>query len=166
MRVYIVLSALMACCGMAHADVYKWKDDQGRVQFGDRPPSGSTSEKMPIRSNSEAEETTTANDPLPTDGVVMYSTTRCGACMQARAYMIAKGISFTEHDVEKSEAGRAAYKKLNGRSVPIILVGGQRMNEFSASTLEQLIGQMRASSNESATPAEEAVSSPNGDTSP
>ena len=136
----IVLAMFSACVG-AYADVYKWKDEQGRVQFGDRPPTGFSSEKIPIRSFREPEEMTTERDMPKAAGIVMYSATWCGVCRQARAYMISKGLPFTEHDVEKSEAGRVAYKKLNGRGVPIIMVGDKRMNGFSADHLEQLMKQ-------------------------
>jgi glutaredoxin len=141
MRIYIPLAAVFVLHGIAYADVYKWKDEQGRMQFGDRPPAGSASQKVPIRSYGAPEETTTETDVPTAAGVVMYSTTWCAICRQARAYMISKGIPFTEHDVEKSEIGRTAYKKMKGTGVPIILVGDQRMNGFSATRLEEMIGQ-------------------------
>jgi glutaredoxin len=155
MRIYIALAAAFILHSVVQADVYKWKDEHGRVQFGDRPPAGSASQKMTIRSYSEPEETTTEKDVPKATGVVMYSTAWCVVCRQARAYMISKGIPFTEYDVEKSETGRAAYKKLKGTGVPIIMVGDQRMNGFSASRFEEMIGQSRA-------PGAEPVSVPAG----
>ena len=49
------------------------------------------------------------------------------------------GIPFVEYDVERDEIGKREYKKLNGRGVPVILVGNQRMNGFSAPSLEKLL---------------------------
>jgi len=143
-RSYIRLFAALALMTLsaAYAEVYKWKDEQGRVQFGDRPPV--SAEKVPIRSFSAPAETTTESGAPTAAGVIMYSTTWCGVCKQARQYMVSKGIPFTEVDVEKSDAGRDAYKKLNGRGVPIIMVGDKRMNGFSAGRLEQLLQASRS----------------------
>jgi hypothetical protein len=43
-----------------------------------------------------------------------------------------------EYDVETSEKGRSGYKKLNGKGVPIILVGNKRMNGFSVEGFKSL----------------------------
>ena len=39
LRSAIVLAALLAASA-AHAQVYRWVDEQGRVHYGERPPSG------------------------------------------------------------------------------------------------------------------------------
>ncbi len=70
--------------------------------------------------------------------VVMYSASWCGVCTKARRYFEANNIGFTEYDVETSQAGKAGFEKLNGKGVPIILVGNKRMNGFSAATFEKL----------------------------
>jgi hypothetical protein len=40
MRPIIVLSLLLACAVASAAEVYKWKDKDGRVHYGDKPKSG------------------------------------------------------------------------------------------------------------------------------
>lgn len=40
MRSIIVLSMLLACAVASAAEVYKWKDKDGRVHYGDKPKSG------------------------------------------------------------------------------------------------------------------------------
>ena len=40
MRPIIVLSMLLACAVASAGEVYKWKDKDGRVHYGDKPKSG------------------------------------------------------------------------------------------------------------------------------
>lgn len=73
----------------------------------------------------------------------MLSTTWCGVCKQARAWLSQKGIPFDEYDVERSETGKAEYRRLGGKGVPIILVGNQRMNGFSADRLAAMLSRVK-----------------------
>ena len=68
----------------------------------------------------------------------MYSTSWCGYCKKAALHFRKNNIPFTEHDIEKSEQAAKEYKKLNGRGVPIILIGDQRMNGFNASAFDRI----------------------------
>ncbi len=134
----------------ASAEIYKWKDDHGVMHFSSTPPAAGQVEQVHVQVNSFS---STAKDGkskfkfnpglITTRGsssskVVMYSTQRCGYCKQARRYFNKKGIPFSEYDVENTQKGKADYRKLNGRGVPIILVGNQRMDGFSQSTFEKL----------------------------
>jgi hypothetical protein len=40
MKRLLLFAALIAWSGMASAVVYKWVDEQGKLQYGDRPPDG------------------------------------------------------------------------------------------------------------------------------
>jgi glutaredoxin len=71
--------------------------------------------------------------------VVMYTTATCPACVAAKTYMAKKGIPFEEHDVNRSPEARAEFQRLGGRGVPLILVGKEKMEGFSAQRLEQLL---------------------------
>ncbi len=59
-------------------------------------------------------------------------------CKRAKEHLKTRGVSFSEHDVEKSGIGKSEFKRLNGKGVPIILAGLQRMNGFSAAGLDKL----------------------------
>jgi glutaredoxin len=69
----------------------------------------------------------------------MYATSWCPYCAQARAYFARNGIAYTEFDIEKSQAGRAEFRSLGGRGIPVILVGDQRMDGFSEQRLAQML---------------------------
>lgn len=71
--------------------------------------------------------------------VVMYSTQWCPYCRQARAYFERHKIAYVEYDVEASAQNRAQFQALNGRGVPLILVGDKRMQGFSVQSFEDLL---------------------------
>jgi glutaredoxin-like YruB-family protein len=71
--------------------------------------------------------------------VVMYSTQWCPYCSRARAYFKRNGISFVEYDIEASAQNRAQFKALNGRGVPLIMVGDKRLQGFNPQSFEALL---------------------------
>jgi glutaredoxin len=126
---------LMVLCGtiVIADEIYKWRDENGKIHFGDRPPVTQESTPVNVKPNvyqSRAIEVRSATG-YRGDKVVMYSTKRCGYCKQARQYFKRNGISYVEYDVETSLKGKRDYKKMGGTGVPIILVGQRRMNGFS-----------------------------------
>jgi hypothetical protein len=58
-RIALVAFVVLAAAGGAHAQLYKWKDASGRMQYGDRPPAGVTAEPM-SRSRAVATSATAA----------------------------------------------------------------------------------------------------------
>jgi glutaredoxin len=78
--------------------------------------------------------------------IILYGTSWCGACRQARTFLTRKGVAFAECDVEK-DPGAAADLATKTRAagisadrVPIIDVRGTLMVGFDASRLSTLIG--------------------------
>ena len=131
------------------AEIYKWTDAEGRVYFTDQPPESANSQTVKLQINSFTSPTVEKfefDDSLITKrkvsaDVVMYSTTWCGYCKKARKYFQQNKIPFAEYEVEKSEKGKRDYKSMNGRGVPIILVGDKRMNGFSPGAFDQIYRQ-------------------------
>ena len=70
--------------------------------------------------------------------VVMYATSWCPYCQQARNYFREQGIPYVEHDIEKDADARRAYKDFGGRGVPVIFVGKRRMNGFSVAGFNKI----------------------------
>jgi glutaredoxin len=148
MRSILVAVLFAALALAAHAQVYKWTDATGKVHYGDRPPDDANKQELRIRVPSydgpvqvrdwaSVIRTKTAAAPS-TQAITMYSTDWCGHCKNARTYFAAKGIRFTEVNVETSESGRKEYEALGGGGVPIIQVGGKVMRGFSAASFEAL----------------------------
>ena len=142
--------ALFAVALGAAGQVYKWTDSTGKTHYGDRPPEDANKQELTIR------EPSYGGPPEFTDwaavlrrkspeavrprsmGVTMYSTDWCPHCKRARDYFTAKGIAFTEVDIEKSEAGNREYKTFAGKGVPLIVVGDKVMRGFSPQGFEKL----------------------------
>ncbi|OOZ37659.1 DUF4124 domain-containing protein [Solemya velesiana gill symbiont] len=125
---------LLLASSSATAEIYKWVDEHGKIHFGDRPSRQLDVEEVELRLNTfSGYQVTDRDDDIATGGkVVIYSTTWCGVCDRAKDYFKANNIPFTECDVEKSETGTRDFKRMNGRSVPIILAGSKRMDGFSS----------------------------------
>lgn len=68
----------------------------------------------------------------------MYSTKWCGVCKKAKAYFQANQIPFREYDIEESQRARKQFEKYNGKGVPLILVGKQKMSGFSTASFERI----------------------------
>jgi glutaredoxin len=126
--------------GLCQAEIYTWKDAQGRTHFGDRPPADSTPKQLELKINTihRPEVQSLATDMAVERQVVIYTTDWCGVCSQAKRHFKLNNIPYKEYDVEKSSRGRRDFKRLNGSGVPIILVGNQRMNGFSPERFDQL----------------------------
>ena len=141
-----MLCALLAL--PAAAQVYTWKDKDGRVHFGDRPPPEAKADEVRIRSYDQPSAPQDWSGVIKgkssrvaaasSQGVTMYATDWCGVCKRARSYFAAKGIAYTEIDVEKSEAGRREFAQLGGKGVPLIVAGGKVMRGFSPEGFEQM----------------------------
>ena len=71
--------------------------------------------------------------------VVVYSTQWCPYCRKARAYFERHKIAHVEYDIEASAQNRARYQALNGRGVPLIIVGDKRLHGFSVQSFENLL---------------------------
>lgn len=67
---------------------------------------------------------------LHDEKVVLYATTWCGYCKEARKLFKENDIDYFEYDVEKSEEGREQFDKLGGKGVPLILIDGAVLKGF------------------------------------
>lgn len=145
----LILLLALAMTPQLNAEIFKWTDEYGRVHFTDAPPNGSNSKPVdigPINTYGAPSKILideTLSRPTGVKGkkdrVIIYSTTWCGVCTKAKNWLRQNKIAFSDYDVEKTDRGRNDYKKLNGRGVPIIKVGKQRMNGFSPASMKQML---------------------------
>lgn len=70
--------------------------------------------------------------------VVMYATSWCPYCQQARNHFRQQGIPYVEYDIEKDAAARRDYNAFGGRGVPVIFVGKRRLNGFSVAAFNRI----------------------------
>ena len=134
----------------AGAEIYKWVDKDGVVHYSSRAAANASTEDVTQRVKSagnfvsiETVSTETTDDTNGTDAsnttITMLSASWCKVCKRAKAYLNARGIPYTDLDVEKDARGKERYKELGGKGVPIILVGNQRMNGFDEGRMQQML---------------------------
>jgi glutaredoxin len=85
-------------------------------------------------------------DQAARPAVIIYGASWCGPCHQAAAYFKAKGIRFTEKDIE---ADRGAQREMQAKltkaglhagSIPVLDVRGKMMIGFNAQAVDQALG--------------------------
>jgi glutaredoxin len=139
----LMLLSVAACTLPAAAGVYKWTDAQGRVHYSDSPPPDQKAAQVKIKVNSISGPAVVsafkAGSPAAKERVRIYTTSWCGYCKKAKAQLAARRVPFDEIDVETSDSGQREFASLGGRGVPVILVGGQRMDGFDAGRLEAML---------------------------
>jgi glutaredoxin len=144
----LLLVLMVSLAQSAVADFYRYVGDDGTVYYTDKPVGNNKPTKIELQINSftapkvesfKFDSSLITGRPTSSD-VILYSTTWCGYCKKARRYFQQQRIPFEEYDVEKSSRGKADYKAMQGRGVPIILVGEKRMNGFSKESFDRLYG--------------------------
>ena len=133
---YIGLS-LLVIPFFSVAEIYKTVDENGRVIFSDQP--SASAEQIEVDTSLIGTVETEQNAKR----VIMYSTSWCGVCKEARKYMQIKGIRYMEYDIEKMPSRQREFKRLGGKGVPLITVGTQKMSGFSATRLEAMLLQTK-----------------------
>lgn len=158
-RVLLLVVWLMPA--VAHAELYQWTDENGVKHFSNTPPTEKVEsvrqmeeivgEDNPdtdylqdaidlFKNGNKEQAAVPARNAKSTSKVVMYTTPTCGYCHRAKAYFNQKGIRFTEYDVTKSKKARQAFKALNGRGVPLIVIGDQRIPGFNKAAINRALG--------------------------
>ena len=152
--------------GVPHPGTYV-VDENGVVTFKDTPPPSSKKRKKvkvyndgdfaPAPLNQPAIETHTDKNtvkPPPSQATIpkkerftgtveIYVTGWCGFCKKAQNYMKSKGIAYVAYDIAKDSAANQRHKELGGRGVPLIIIGSNKMNGFSAESLEYYLNNSR-----------------------
>ena len=139
-----VVLAILLFASVVQAHMYRYTDSEGHVHYTDSPPSSTHVERIegnisvyqaPGVASSSAQPTNSAK----AQSVVIYSASWCGVCAKAKRYMQQHNIAYTDYDIETSAKGKRDYARMNGNGVPILMVGGKRMDGFSAGRLEAML---------------------------
>jgi len=155
--VCIVLMLLLSTAIVAWAEIYKWKDSKGNIIFSDSPPAGSNAEKQIIREQRierpavqeeapRSKGTATVKKRAYGDiRVIMYMTSWCPYCKQAKDYINSLGVRLTEYDIEKDKDKDAEMlrKSGGGKGVPLIDIEGSIIRGYSPSDIKAVIEEKR-----------------------
>ncbi len=149
----------VASAPLAAAQLYQWKDAQGRAVYSDQPPPTSirnAQHKNFKGSVIEVGESYAAKTAREKNPVTLYASA-CGApCDQARQLLTERGIPFSNKDPQASPESQAALQKLTGRlSVPVLVVGSDKIDGFETGQWQAMLD--RAGYPKSAPPGRKPV---------
>lgn len=158
LRIVLVLLIALASASAAHATrLYKWVDREGNVSYHDRPPPADAGYRVEEKRFGAGgaiydQPSEKAAEQFP---VVLYSAAKCGPCDSARAYLKARGVPFTEKNVEGNpQLQQELIKRAGGLAVPTITVGDKVMRGYLESLLEGELDQAGYPKAEAAQPDE------------
>ncbi len=153
----VLVIALSAATSFADT-MYKSIKPDGRIVYSDRPPAEGRIEKtitfenlpsstLPKETSSYVEQLKKLRASAPVvasrESVVLYSATWCGYCTKAKSYLAGKGVSYQEIDIDTSEGKSAFAQAGGGKGIPLLLVGSQRVQGFSAAAYDELFASRR-----------------------
>jgi len=141
-----LLLAFLFLSATSTAQIYQWRDKEGQLHFGDKPPVEAKAKQVEVKINSyDSVEVVTelgiainSKSKHQRGRVVIYTTQSCHYCKKAKQYFRNNNIAFSEYDVNKSAKGKRDFKRMGATAVPIILVGRTRMNGFAKARFEQI----------------------------
>ncbi len=148
----------------ASSQIYKYTDKNGNTYYSDSPPSGVKAEEKKFRE--QRIERPEANEHQGRESVkkfgrdssaqkekrdyrdinvVMYMTSWCAYCRQAREYISSLGVSFIEYNIEdnKRREEEMLTKSGGGRGVPLIDVEGIIIRGYSPEAIKAAVEKRR-----------------------
>lgn len=128
-----LITLLLAATAVQAAQLYRWVDEKGRVEWRDTPPPA-TAKKVERRTiESSVVETSTlpfsVKQAMQNFPLVLYVTDCGDGCTKARAHLNRRGLPFNERNPQDDFE---AFKKLtDGRvEVPLLFVGRQALRGY------------------------------------
>jgi len=139
MKAGFIMAAIwlaMASAPLSAAQLYQWKDAQGRTVYSDHapPPSIKNAQQKAFKGSviegGESYTSKTAREKYP---VTLYASA-CGApCDQARKLLSERGVPFSNKDPQASPEAQAELQKLTGQlRVPVLVVGSDKIDGFES----------------------------------
>jgi glutaredoxin len=121
---------------LAAAQLYQWKDAQGRTIYSDHPPPPDIhnvrqeSFKGSVIEGGESYASKLAREKYP---VTLFAS-NCGVpCDQARKLLSERGVPFSSKDPQAGAAIQDELQKLTGKlNVPVLVVGSDKIEGFEA----------------------------------
>jgi glutaredoxin len=139
---YLIILCLALASTCASAEAYRWVDTQGRVVISDTPPPGRARDVSRAGSASETSdglpyEVRRAAENFP---VTLYTSADCASeCKQARDFLNARGVPFTEKMLQTQEDLDELKKLVGDAFVPALKVGKQGFRGFEPAAYNNLL---------------------------
>lgn len=120
----------LLCAGLVHAQgVFKWTDKDGKVYYGDRPPTGpgfKVQERQTAVPVAEKQVSYALRQAIANHPVTLFVSDNCGnGCKEGRDFLNQRGIPFTEKLVATQEDIDALKEVSGAAEVPVLQVGSR-----------------------------------------
>ena len=130
----MLLLALLAAIGSAHAQVFKWVGANGQVNYSDVPPLPTV--VQPQKKNFTGNVIDTGDLPftlaeaMKSNPITLYTSSKCLPCDDGRKLLTARGVPFAEKTIS-SNADIAILGK-GSVQLPQLMVGRRTLQGFEA----------------------------------
>jgi len=139
----LAFPTLMVAASPAAAQ-YKWIAPNGAVTYSDQPPppgvQGHALGASPVARGDESGVPAALREATAKYPVVLYTTTDCTPCQQARSHLSKRGVPFVERTVSSSgDADQFRKAGFAENSFPAVSVGRERSVGFEVGDWNRLL---------------------------
>lgn len=132
MRIALLALACALAAAASAAQLYRWVDDKGNVEWRDTPPPPHA-KKVEIRNmGGNTIETSTLpysqQQAIKNHPVTLWIFDCGEICDRARAHLARRGVPYTERNAQKDVEG--LRKLTGGAEVPVLLVGTKQLKGY------------------------------------
>jgi glutaredoxin len=137
LRLALVLAAAAATALPAHAEVYRWVDKDGKVNYSDNPPPEVKADQRKLIDNKVDTDKVSfeANRAAQNAPITLYTSPDCKEfCDNARTLLSKRKVPFSEKSVSGKESVDALLKLTGSKEprVPVLVVGSKPTEGFEA----------------------------------
>lgn len=126
------LAVALAAGPVCGAQLYKWVDEKGRVEWRDTPPppEAKNVEQRTMRGNTvqTSDLPYSVQQAVKNFPVTLWVVPDCEPCTAARNHLAKRGVPHTERDARKE--GDALKKLTGGMDLPVLTVGSRILKGY------------------------------------
>ncbi len=129
-----LLAMLLVCAASAHAEMYKWVGEDGKITYSDVPPPKTAKQVEKKFMGSSGPDTAglpyELAEAVKNNPVTLYTTVKCPSCDLGRKLLVNRGIPYSEKTVTTNE-DIAMVQELSGvKTVPVLTIGRSKETSF------------------------------------
>ena len=132
MRKFIACALALAAFPLGAAQLYRWVDDQGKVEWRDTPPPAHAKKVEQRTLGSNTIETSSMpyslQQAIKKNPVTLWAYDCGEVCTKARGHLAKRGVPHTERNAQREIE---ALKQLaGGTEVPVLVVGSKQLKGY------------------------------------
>ena len=135
MKTAFFIALALAALPLPAAQLYKWVDEKGNVEWRDTPPppNAKNVETRVISGNTADASSVpfSVQQAVKKNPITLWTFPDCAPCNDGRAHLVRRQLPYTERNAQRDMEG---LKKLTGgNEAPILLVGTKQVKGYLAS---------------------------------